>query len=285
VFEEPDDVEEIDLDAELMDNVGPWSIRKNDIVEYYAGVYAEITKKHLIRTYIDGFANRGYGRLKGTDQIVRGSALRVLNMAHPFDRYVFVEQDAKRLRDLRKGVGERENVQIIEGDANVVLPEVLSQVLYSRRERALCFLDPNKMNELRWETIAAAGANDMIDAIIHFPTMDAHRTVLMADSGKIRPAMRAKMNRYYGNETWFEDTYTKDGLLPFEELSPRKRETIAIIEAFRSRLKEGAGFDFVSRGIPMQNKEGGIIYHLLLASHNKASTRLIGAIEKKFIDA
>lgn len=275
-----------DHDGSDLDDVGHWSIRKNDIVEYYAAVYARITenaKAHFTRTYIDGFANRGFGRLKGTDQIVKGSALRVLDMPHPFDRYVFVEMDAKRVADLRKNVGKRPNVEIHQEDTNLVLPiTLLPSVRYDRYERALCFLDPYNMEGLRWETIFAAGSNQAVDAIIHFPTMDAHRTVLRKDQGKITLPMRARMNAYWGDESWLDDVYTTDGMLPLDGLSGRKREPEALIKAFRKRLVEHAGFAIVSNGIPMRNSKGNIIYHLIVCSHNKKAADVLKPLEKHF---
>lgn len=155
---------ESDLDDALdrsIDDVGLWSIRKNDIVEYYASVYSEITKHakvKLTRYYVDGFANRGHSRLRGTKDVVPGSALRLLNLGEPFDKYIFVEQDPARMIALRNNVGNRANVEFFEADANVVLPAVIfPRIAYGRYKRALCFLDPYNMKGLRWQTVAAAG--------------------------------------------------------------------------------------------------------------------------------
>jgi len=269
-----------------LDDVGIWSIRKNDIVEYYAAVYAEITKNakaHFMRYYVDGFANRGLSRLRGDGRVVRGSALRLLNLRTPFDRYVFVEKNAKRMADLKRNVGNAKNVEFIEADANVVLPStVLPGIRYERYERALCFLDPYNMRGLRWTTIAASAANRAIDGIIHFPTMDAHRTVLLADEGQIRPTMRAKMNAYWGDETWLDDLYSTDGMLPIDGLTRRKREPRALIDAFRQRLITAGGYSVVSNGIPMRNTKGNVVYHLLVGSHSAKAAQVIRALEKRF---
>ena len=108
--------EELDTDALTLDDIGRWSVRKNDMVEYYAAIYASITANAtvgLTRYYIDGFANRGLSRVRDSNEIVRGSALRLLDIEHPFERYIFVEKDPERARDLRSNVGRRTNVQII----------------------------------------------------------------------------------------------------------------------------------------------------------------------------
>lgn len=113
-----DDDDELDTDALTLDDIGRWSVRKNDMVEYYASIYASITaspRVGLTRNYVDGFANRGLSRVRDNNEIVRGSALRLLTIKHPFDRYIFVEQDPERARDLRSNVAGRANVEIVQG--------------------------------------------------------------------------------------------------------------------------------------------------------------------------
>ena len=283
-----DEFEELNTDSLELDSIGSWSVRKNDMVTYYAEVYSRITASAnatFTRCYIDGFANRGLSRVRDSNEVVRGSTLRLLDLAVPFDRYIFVERDPERADDLRRNVGSRPNVEVITGDANVELPaSVFPRIAYDRYERALCFLDPYNMSGLRWETIAAAGANQAIEAVIHFPTMDAHRTVLMSDQSKIRAAMAKKMTAYWGDDSWLEGAYTTEGMLPLVGLNPKKRSADDIINAFRKRLMEGAGFQFVSRGLPARNSVGNIVYHLLFASHNARAKDVMRSLESRFIE-
>jgi three-Cys-motif partner protein len=137
------------------------------------------------------------------------------------------------------------------------------------------------MKALQWKTIEAAGKNSAVDAIIHFPTMDANRTVLLADRAKIRPAMAAKMTAYWGDESWKEGAYSNEGMLQLEGVV-RKRSADDIIQAFRERLRSGAGFQYISAGLPARNTLGNIVYHLLFASHNKAARKVIRSVEKAF---
>jgi len=270
----------------VLDEVGPWSVRKADIVAYYAQVYASIIARFK-SSYIDGFANRGLSRLKSTDEVVAGSALRVLSVHPPFHRYILVEADRARFEDLRDIIyarfGTRQDVSLVHGDANVEIPNVLANVQYSNFQRALAFLDPYNMHGLKWPTIMAAGQNQAVDAIIHFPTMDANRTVLKRRHGTASTAMRRKMTEYWGDDSWEEAAYSSEGQLPLD-LAPVRESAKAIITAFRERLRSVAGFEVVSNPIPMRNTTGGIVYHLLVASHNKKAADVIRPIEKRFIN-
>jgi three-Cys-motif partner protein len=286
--EESDEADPVSdrLDRIVLDEVGPWSVRKADMVAYYAQVYATIIAR-FDSYYVDGFANRGLSRLKSTDQVVSGSALRVLSVHPPFDRYIFVEANRARFQDLRDIVyaefGSRQDVSLVHGDANVEIPRLLSTIRYSKFQRALTFLDPYNMHGLKWPTIMAAGNNEAVDAIIHFPTMDANRTVLKRRHGTTSAAMHRKMTEYWGDESWEEAAYTSDGLLPLD-LPPVRESPDTIISAFRDRLRSVAGFKIVSNPIPMRNTAGRVIYHLLVASHNAKAADVIRPIEKRFTD-
>ena len=137
------------------------------------------------------------------------------------------------------------------------------------------------MKALRWETIEAAGKNQAVDAIIHFPTMDANRTVLLSDRAKIRPAMAAKIAAYWGDESWRDGAYSNEGMLQLEGVV-RKRGPDDIIRAFQERLRSGAPFEYISNGLPARNSLGNIVYHLLFASHNKAAQKVMRSLEKAF---
>jgi three-Cys-motif partner protein len=173
-------------------------------------------------------------------------------------------------------------VEIVLGDANDELPSrIIPRIAWSHYERALVFLDPYNMKALQWKTIEAAGKNPAVDAIIHFPTMDANRTVLLSDRAKIRPAMAAKMTAYWGDDSWREGAYSNEGMLQLEGVV-RKRSPDEIIRAFQERLRTGAGFKYISAGLPARNSLGNIVYHLLFASHNKAALKVIRSVEKAF---
>lgn len=114
--------------------------------------------------------------------------------------------------------------------------------------------------------------------------MDAHRTVLRADRGKISAVMSAKMTAYWGDESWMDRAYSTEGMLPIPELQPQKLGPRVIVEAYRDRLRDCAGFSIVSKAFPMRNSKGNIIYHLFFASHNEKARRVMVALERRFID-
>ncbi len=140
---------DLHIDPAVLDEIGPWSERKHGILQDYAERYSIVlTKaKNQVRRfqhdYIDGFASAGISRRRGTTDIVKGSALRSLDVVPPFDGYCFVELDSERYEILSRHVRHREDVEVINGDANEVLVrDVFPRYTYESYRRALCLLDP-----------------------------------------------------------------------------------------------------------------------------------------------
>ena len=92
-----DDFEHSKVDRKLLDRIGPWTIKKHEIVTYYAQIYSNIlsatkAKRPFSHIYIDGFAGSGLAINDETNRIVKGSALHVRDIKPPFDRYVSRKQ-------------------------------------------------------------------------------------------------------------------------------------------------------------------------------------------------
>ena len=64
-----------------------------------------------------------------------------------------------------------------------------------------------------------------------------------------------------------------------EELD--KTENRDLVKAYCKRLKEVAGFGFVSEPLPMRNSRNAIVYYLLFAGPNKTGWKIVQEIYKK----
>src|SRR5258708_26890702 len=58
------------------------------------------------RVYIDLYAGAGYSRIQGTSRFQKGSPVIALTVTHPFDKYIFCEED-KELLDALKARAQR----------------------------------------------------------------------------------------------------------------------------------------------------------------------------------
>jgi three-Cys-motif partner protein len=73
--------------------IGTWGKKKHGLISYYDQLFANSMKnKWDCRVYLDLFSNAGKSYIKGTNEIVKGSALLALETKPKFDKYIFCEK-------------------------------------------------------------------------------------------------------------------------------------------------------------------------------------------------
>jgi three-Cys-motif partner protein len=276
------------LDPSLLEDIGPWSERKHAIVQEYATVYSQIMDNAAKRVsrfshdYIDGYASAGLSRRRSTNEVITGTALNSLTITPPFDHYTFVELNAEKHAVLNGFVSARQDVTVLNADANVVLPrDVFPTFSFDSYRRAFCLLDPYKHKHLDWATIEAAGKTKAIDLLLHFPTMTMNRGALHRD-GDVAPDEADALTRFWGDESWYDAAYPKRPGL-FEEMR-EKATDLDFARAFCQRLRTVGGFLDTSRPIPMLNSKGATLYYLIFALPHASAVRAAKSVEKFFIE-
>jgi len=267
---------------ERLDVVGYWTEIKLQILQDYATEYAKILKsqrfiKHA--AYIDGFAGAGYHISKESGEIIEGSPARALAIQPPFTHYHFVEMREDRVERLRK-MGPDPSVTVYQGDCNeVLLKDVFPQCRYEEFRRALCLLDPYKLNP-NWEVLQTAGRMKSIEIFLNFMIMDANMNALKNNPDAVTPEQAQRMTAFWGDDSWRRAAYrTEQGLFgPMEE----KDTNEAVVEAYCERLKDVAGFKFVPKPLPMCNTRGAVVYYLLFASQNATGSKIAEHVFNKY---
>jgi len=259
-----------------LDEIGYWSEIKLDIVRKYAAAYSTIlSKQEWVRGYyyIDAFAGPGMHISKRTSDFVPGSPLNALNVEPPFTGYHFIDLNCEKVDLLRELTADREDVKVHEGDCNgILLQDVFPGVRRQACERALCLLDPYGLH-LDWEVVYTAGQSRAIEVFLNFQVFDMNRNVLWHDSDRVAPAQIARMNAFWGDESWREAAYSQENGL-FGPM-PERTSNDAIAQAYREKLKTDAGFQYVPDPMPMRNSRGAIVYYLFFASPNKTGAKIV----------
>ena len=266
-----------------LDEVGYWSEVKLEIVRDYAKAYSIVLNKQASiqrHLYIDGFAGAGVHVSKASGQFIPGSPLNALNVQPAFKEYHFVDLDGGRAESLRRLAVDRSDVFVYEGDCNkVLLEKVFPRCQYSDYRRALCLLDPYGLH-LDWAVIYKAGQMRSIELFLNFPVMDMNMNVLWRNPEKVQPSQAARMDMFWGDNSWRNAAYTTtQGLFGGME---EKADAQVVADAFRERLKTVAGFAFVPEPLPMRNTKGGIVYYLFFASPNKTGHKIVTDIFNKY---
>jgi three-Cys-motif partner protein len=261
----------------FFDEVGEWSELKIALIRDYARAYSRIISKYRFTpVYIDGFAGPGRHISKKTGEFILGTPLRILEIEPKFSEYHFIDLNEAKLKELRAQIGSRSDVELHPGDCNEILLErILPGMGYKTFRKGLCFLDPYGMH-LDWRVLEMAGKLGTIDLVLNFPIYDMNINALKHDPAKVSPAAAKRLTRFWGDESWRDAAYAVDRGLFEDRLV--KLDNDAVVEAFRKRLRDVAGFPFVSKALPMKIPEGAIVYYLIGASPKEAGVKIINDI-------
>lgn len=184
--------------------IGSWGEEKYQLVRCYAQIFASSMKdKWQCRVYIDLFAGAGKAKIKESGKIVDGSPLIALSVENPFDRYIFCDHDPLNivaLTDRVKTDYPDMDTHFVHGDANDSVDKILSLIPSfspSFKVLAFCFVDPFKIDNLKFETLKRLSAKYM-DFLVLIPTgMDARRNV----SYYMKPESK-KVDEFIGRSNW-----------------------------------------------------------------------------------
>lgn len=272
-----------------IDEIGPWTEVKLDILKRYAVEYSKILSHQntppFFHVYIDAFAGAGFHLSETTGAMVPGSPLNALAVRPSFREYHLIDLDGDRIDGLRKIIGKRDDVFLHTGDCNeVLMKEVFPRV---RRDdfsgggykRGLCLLDPYGLT-LDWTVIQEAGSMRSLDLFINFPIYDININVLHHDRRTVLPVHIERMNAFWGDRSWQDIAYENNpGLFgPMEEKVSNRR----LAEAFRHRLNTVAGFKRVPEPLPMKNSNNSVVYYLFFASQKNTAEHIVKYIFDRF---
>ncbi len=178
---------------------------------------------------------------------------------------------------------DRKDVDVITDDATLYLTQkLLPTIKYEKFNRALCLLDPYGLH-LDWEVMRQAGQSKAVDMFLNFPVMDMNRNAICRSPERAPRDGIERMTRYWGDDSWRQAAYADSAQYQLFSVPDRvKQGNDAIVAAFRVRLKNVAGFDFVAEPLPMKNTNNAVVYYLFLASPKPVAEKIIEAIFSKY---
>lgn len=268
-----------------LDQIGIWSEIKLEIIKKYATAYTTVLSKQMWckgYAYIDAFAGAGIHISKTKGEIIPGSPLNALDIDPPFIEYYFIDLDKERANIFEKIAKENPRVHAYQGDCNEILINKIFPIFtYDSYKRALCILDPYKIN-IKWETIKKASDLKTIDMFLNFSIMDANRNILFEDLSIAKPEDIARMNAFWGDDQWKELLYKKQKNLFGEVRQIKIDDFKKLALGFEQRLKKVAGFKNVPKPILMRNEKNGPLYYLYFASQKDVANKIVNDIFNKY---
>lgn len=187
------------------DGIGEWSEKKLECVKKYLWAYSLILHHAGYSKYyfLDLFASAGMCACHNIDKVVPGSPLISLDVRPPFSKYYFfeiVEGKVKELKEIKQKSPLKKRIEIIEGDCNLKIKEVLKEI--ASNVPFIALLDP-QAGDLYWETVVEISKKDKAEVLINFPFgMAINRYMPLSDGSEITKEMQSRLNQIFGNEKW-----------------------------------------------------------------------------------
>ncbi|MCL4488193.1 MAG: three-Cys-motif partner protein TcmP [Chloroflexi bacterium] len=271
---------------------GEWTTEKLERVRKYLTAYTRIftsnpRARKLYTCYVDAFAGTGYRTVpkrKGASTIpflgpvdpeaqnfLKGSARIALEVEPPFNRYVLIEQDPERARELetlREQFPTRiDRIDIVDEEANAYLRQWCDRTDW-RQWRSVVFLDPYGM-QVEWLLIETLAKTQAVDLWILFPLGMAVNRLLTRDEPPPEQWAQA-LTRMFGTDQWKEAFYprrTRLTLFGEEETHAKEADFDRIGQFFVQRLK--TVFTAVAKNpLALRNSKNTPLYLLCFASAN-----------------
>jgi len=298
---------------------GLWTEKKLRALDGYLKAYRRIfdgsTASFYKTVYVDGFAGTGdrsdkerdvdqespyggndlftlHGSANEIDKVrpKRGSARVALELASPFDSYLFVEKDSARAAQLSEMISSEHatlesRCLVKHGDANSVIQQWCATTDWNIH-RAVVFLDPYGMS-VEWTTIERIAATKAIDLFILLP-LGAGLNRMLTRGRRPPKDWSAKITRILGTDAWeqiFYEELIEQGLFGEEVTKIVKTATfVSMKNFFLERL--GTIFDGVApHAMALMNSTGNPLYLLCFAGGNKRGAPIAVRIASHLLKA
>jgi three-Cys-motif partner protein len=268
----------------IIDEIGPWTEVKLEIIRKYAQAYSTILARRarFRHVYIDAFAGTGIHVSKTSGEFVPGSPTNALNLRPEFAEYHFIDIDRQKVKVLETlSTRNPDKIRIYQGDCNeILLNAIFPRIQYNEYRRGLCLLDPYGL-DLGWKILQKAGEMKSIEVFYSLFISDMNRNVLWRNPEKVSKTQIKRLDFVWGDNSWRDVVYRSNGNL-FSYLEKDEDSNNRIAQAFRLRLTNKAGFKYVPQPMPMRNSKGNILYYLYFASPNKTANKIVQDIFDKY---
>ena len=288
---------------------GGWTDLKLKVLEKYLSAYTKVfaNKRSYFRlAYIDAFAGTGSLNKKKKDNkqellfefsenieakekaSLRGSTKIALESEPFFDKYIFIEQDKKRVVELKKMVYEefphlKEKVSIQNEEANETLKNLCDKEW--KKHRAVVFLDPFGM-EVEWQTITAIARTKAIDLWILFPLGVGVNRMLMRNREDIPPKWSDILDKIFGTTEWSNEFYKTENtlsLLNEDNQETKKVANFTKIAKFYIKRLNIIFAKVVEEPFFLYNSKNNPIYLFCFAASNPKAAKTAKKIAKDII--
>ena len=244
--------------------VGGWGLEKYRLISHYASIFVKsMTGKWDCLVYLDLYSGAGRARIKENGAIIQSSPLLVLGQEDGFDQYIFNDASRENCEALGVRIGKEfptSKVNVFCEDASAGIEIILGAMPKAHkgfRVLSFCFLDPFKMDNLKFSTLERLSKLFM-DFLVLIPSgMDAERNeqnYLNLDNKTV--------DRFLGNPSWRDAWYSRE--------NPHMNFGQFIVKEFGESMgRLGFIVPKLEDTVGIKNSKNRVIYRLALYSKHK----------------
>ena len=260
---------------------GRWTEQKLAILERYLDAYTTALRAQPFELwYIDAFAGTGRVELPAEDQgeirhFVSGSAERAIKIGNkPFDKLIFVEQDAERCAELAnlKEKHADKDIEIVNDDANLYLSSLGEDW---RGRRGVLFLDPFA-TQVRWATLERVASYRALDTWLLFPVSAISRMLpTLRRPDEIDERWVSRLTTVFGDQSW-RDLYRRRAQpdLFIEEAYERDPGVEGLRAIYKDKLYALFGDRFLPRSRTFKNSRNSALFEFLFCAGHPAGAKI-----------
>jgi three-Cys-motif partner protein len=216
--------------------------------------------------YIELYSGPGIYFNRETGIEADGSPL--IAIEHNFDNMFFNDISEESIAALKeRAKRSKRNVFFSSQDANIVAESINDKL--SNRSINFCFLDPDNMGDLKFQSVKDISRNRRVDLLINFPYVDYRRSVHVS---------KEKFDDFFGTQEWrvLEDRYSSKNLA---------FRASALIDLYMRQLVDigYCGPEGRNKGknyIPIYNTKRNLLYYLVYASKHQLGYRFCSELKK-----
>ncbi len=257
----------VESDGLLCPEVGSWAEDKYRLISLYDELFASgVRKKWGCRVYIDLYAGAGYSRVQGTSTVLKGSPMLALTVPHPFDKYIFCEENPDLLAVLKERtqrIAPSADVTYVLGNCHTEIDSICRSIPKNSPGGvlSLCFVDPFDFG-IKFETLRRLSTFKVDFLVLLAIGMDANRNYDHYVDGE-----STKLDEALGGTEWRER---------WKQVGVRRREFRSFLAEEFSRSMSSLGF-LEQPPHRMKEVRSGVknlpLYHLALFSRNKLADK------------
>jgi three-Cys-motif partner protein len=252
-------------DGLYIPSVKAQSADKHYFLTRYIDAFTTSMKDKWELHYIDLFAGAGIERLEESGQLAWGSPMIAAQAPKPFHRLHLCELDPRKHAALTTRVTAfHPTAQILNGDANVKVPEILLEIP-AKDALSLAFLDPYGLH-LAFSTLQHLSAK-RADLIIFFPD---RLDILRNWNAYYYENQDSNLDRFLGPDSNWRSVLDE---------APRASRAEVLRDLYISQLRQKLGYsEFDFERISAQ---GHPLYYLVFCSRHKLAATLWREITRK----